>query len=117
MFIIGRASFLFSCTFLYASIIYVLFTTENYSGPLSEIFDLLDDVLTGAASMGTIRMPSGEIRSKLEHLPLYSVETYIRFRVPRFSARELKVKPPGESFTMCAGYEELGTSFVGRFKR
>lgn len=102
---------------LYPVSIYASFTMENWSRLFAAVSDLLHDVLTESALMGTLRTPSGETGGELLYPPPYSFEKYIRLQAPIIDVRSFATMLTREAFTMRAGYEKRQTAFAGWFQK
>lgn len=90
---------------------------DNRLRLLAAVSDLLVDVLTDAASMGTFVTPSGGNCDDHWYMSPYSVEEYILFHVPEIHAHTFAIMYAGEAVTMCAGYREQEVAFAGRLER
>lgn len=90
---------------------------ENSFWLLADVSNLLDDVPTDTASMGTLASPSHGTFDKLRYLPQYSVVEYIRFHIAKIGARPSAIMPTGEAFGMPACLKERDTAFTGWSRR
>lgn len=92
---------------------YALFVMEIWYRLPAAVFDLLEDVSTDTASMGTTATLSGGTGGEPRYLLPYIVEEYICPYTPKLDAGRFAIIPTGEVFLMRAGLEEQETAFAG----
>lgn len=78
----------------------VCFPLESWLLFHADDSDLLEDVLTVKASMGTPTTPSGGMSGEHRYPSPCNVEEYIRPHIPKRSARRLAKMSTGEAFAM-----------------
>lgn len=93
------------------------FIMENSFSPRAYVSNLLNNLSTDTAAMGTPVTQWGATGDRLRYLPSYILEEYIRLPVPKIDARQLAIVPTCEVSAMLDGFDERATVFAGWFKR